>query len=77
LGDIPLLGFLFRHKDQTKDIERELIVFITPRIIRNKAEVKLAQVKNIQVPAREQAAAAGITRDYIINANMNRFEKKH
>lgn len=76
LGDIPLLGALFRHKDQTKDIERELIVFITPRIIRNKTEVKLAQVKNIQVPAREQAAAAGITRDYIINANMNKFEKK-
>ena len=76
LGDIPLLGLLFRHKDQTKDIERELIVFITPRIIRNKTDVKLAQIKDIQMPVREQAAAAGITRDYVINANMNQFEKK-
>jgi len=77
LGDIPVLGLLFRHKDQTKDVERELVVFITPRILRQKSDVKLAQVKNIQVPAREQAAAAVVTRDYIINANMNQFEKKH
>jgi len=79
LGDIPLLGLLFRHKDQSKGIERELIIFITPRIVKNKtgSNTKLAQIKNVQIPVREQAAAAGITRDYIINANMNQFEKKH
>ncbi len=32
LGDIPLLGHLFRHKD-TKKEKVDLIVFITPRII--------------------------------------------
>ncbi|MDD5476604.1 MAG: secretin N-terminal domain-containing protein [Candidatus Omnitrophica bacterium] len=77
LGDIPLLGVLFRHKDQTKDIERELIVFITPRIVRDKTDFKLAQVQNIQLPAREQGSAFGSTRDYIISSSMNKFDKKH
>jgi len=34
LGDIPLVGSIFRHKDLAKDEERELIVFITPRIVK-------------------------------------------
>ncbi|MFH1201948.1 MAG: secretin N-terminal domain-containing protein [Candidatus Omnitrophota bacterium] len=34
LGDIPLLGTLFRHKDKTKDEDRELIIFLTPHIIK-------------------------------------------
>lgn len=77
LGDIPLLGILFRHKNQTKDIERELLVFITPRIVRDKMDFKLAQAQNIQVPVREQGSAFGSTRDYIINSSMNKFDKKH
>jgi len=32
LGDIPLVGAVFRHKDRT-DEERELIIFITPHIV--------------------------------------------
>jgi type IV pilus assembly protein PilQ len=35
LGDIPFLGALFRHKNKEKDIERELLVFITPHIIKD------------------------------------------
>ncbi len=77
LGDIPLVGALFRHRSQTKDIERELIVFITPRIVRDKTDFKLAQVQNIQLPAREQGSAFGTTRDYIISSSMNKFDKKH
>ncbi|MCM8779629.1 MAG: hypothetical protein NC914_00530 [Candidatus Omnitrophica bacterium] len=33
-GDIPLVGNLFRHTDTTPDVERELIVFITPHIVK-------------------------------------------
>ncbi len=77
LGDIPLVGALFRHRSQTKDIERELIVFITPRIVRDKTDFKLAQVQNMQLPAREQGSAFGTTRDYIISSSMNKFDKKH
>jgi type II secretory pathway component GspD/PulD (secretin) len=77
LGDIPLLGMFFRHKNQTKGLEREIIVFITPHIVRDKTDIKLAQVLNIQLPIREQGSSFGTTRDYIINSNMNKFEKKH
>ena len=75
LGDIPLLGMFFRHKDQTSGLERELIIFITPHIVRDKAIVKLAQLQNIQLPVREQGVAVGLNRDYIINSNMNKFDK--
>ncbi|MFH0917611.1 MAG: secretin N-terminal domain-containing protein [Candidatus Omnitrophota bacterium] len=74
LGDIPLLGLLFRHKEQTEGIERELIVFITPRIIRDKMDVKLTQLQNIQLPIREQGVSVA-SRDYAINSNMNKFDK--
>ncbi|MFC1703629.1 secretin and TonB N-terminal domain-containing protein [Candidatus Omnitrophota bacterium] len=33
LGDVPLMGAMFRHKDKTQDDDRELIVFITPHIM--------------------------------------------
>jgi len=33
LGDIPLLGYLFRNK-HTRKIRSELVIFVTPRIIR-------------------------------------------
>ena len=36
LGDIPLLGALFRHKNKSQDEDRELMVFITPHIVEEK-----------------------------------------
>jgi len=78
LGDIPILGVLFRHREQSVGLERELIIFITPRIIRNKDDIKLAEIKNLRLPMREQSAAVtGVTRELIINSNMNKFEKRH
>lgn len=77
LGDIPILGALFRHNDQTKGLEREIIVFITPRVIKDKADIKLDRIKSIQLPIREQGPSLGATRDYIINSNLNKFDKKH
>jgi type II secretory pathway component GspD/PulD (secretin) len=38
LGDIPILGMLFRHKDKTGN-ERELVVFITPTILGSLADI--------------------------------------
>lgn len=40
LGDIPLLGTAFRY-DSTKSRRTELIIFMTPRIIRNAADSEL------------------------------------
>jgi type IV pilus assembly protein PilQ len=37
LGDIPLLGWLFKQRG-TQDLRRELIVFITPAVLRGEAE---------------------------------------
>jgi len=76
LGDIPFLGVFFRHKYQEKDIQRELIVFITPHIIRN-SEAKSFQMQKLNLPMREQGAAPGLNRDYLINSSLNNFDKKN
>jgi general secretion pathway protein D len=40
LGDIPLLGWLFRNKSQ-ENIKTNLYIFITPRVIKSPAEADL------------------------------------
>jgi len=75
LGDIPFLGVFFRHKNQTIGLERELIIFITPRIVRDKAVVKAAELQNIRLPIREQGVSVVSNRDYLIDSNMNKFDK--
>ncbi len=32
LGDIPLMGYLFKHKSKTK-VQKNLLIFVTPRIV--------------------------------------------
>ena len=39
LGDIPLLGWLFRHESD-EDIRNEIIVFLTPRVIDTPAQME-------------------------------------
>ncbi len=50
LGDIPLIGTLFRYKDTTGTGDRELVIFLTPHIL--KEEGGLA--KKTKVISREQ-----------------------
>ena len=52
LGDIPLLGALFRHKDKSIS-DRELIIFITPHIVH---ETPVRKIANLPMPhlMREQ-----------------------
>ena len=40
LGDIPLIGAFFRHNETTK-IDKELLIFITPKIIKASDKVKM------------------------------------
>lgn len=77
LGDIPVLGALFRHKDKDKDKQRELLVFITPRIIKD-ATIRSASAKNIILPEREQTAASLLYNDrhLAIGSILDNFEKK-
>ena len=39
LGDIPVLGFMFRNTDKRND-KRELLVFVTPRILKESLNLK-------------------------------------
>jgi len=74
-SDIPILGRLFTHRYKDKDKDRELLVFITPRIVKDN-NIELAQAKNINIPEREQSTASGIDRSDAINTSLNNFEKK-
>ena len=44
LGDIPLLGLLFKHK-VTSDEKKELLIFLTPRIVKRPSDL-LAHTAN-------------------------------
>jgi type II secretory pathway component GspD/PulD (secretin) len=39
LGDIPVIGYLFKNR-QTQDVKSNLIVFITPNLIRSAEDTK-------------------------------------
>jgi len=53
LSDIPFLGAAFRHKNEVSE-ERELVVFLTPRIVRDESQV----VDQIRPLEREQSSRA-------------------
>ena len=74
LSDIPILGALFRHKDKTKDLERELLVFITPHILKE-GNVEFAQTNKAVLPDREQNSAAGFNRQSAVNSSLNTFDR--
>ncbi len=74
-SDIPILGRLFTHRYKDKDKDRELLVFITPHIVKD-TNIELAQAKKVNLPEREQSTASGIDRSDAINTSLNNFEKK-
>jgi general secretion pathway protein D len=75
LGDLPLLGTFFRHRNRDQDTQRELMIFITPHIVRD-SKIGLAQAKSIIIPEREQSTAIGTDRRKIIEASLNNFNRK-
>jgi len=75
LGDIPILGALFRHRNKSTDRERELLVFITPHIVRD-PNIELAQTKKFPVPEREQNTFSGTDRHAIIEKSLKNIEEK-
>lgn len=46
LGDIPIIGFLFSRSERDME-QKELAVFITPRILRSKEEMELLSKKEV------------------------------
>ncbi len=80
LGDIPLVGAMFRHKD--KDVQdRELIVFITPHIVGYKEAIQLAKGDisygtpsglPSSLPFREQSSP--VARKEVVDSVLERWE---
>jgi hypothetical protein len=68
---------LFRHKDVEKNLERELLVFITPRIMKDRS-LKVAQngrpVVTDLVPAQQSMATS--ERKQAIVDMLNTFERE-
>ncbi len=81
LGDIPFLGKAFVHKEVSPGQERELLVFITPRIVMDSGYTapgeKAAQpVKKMMLPPREQSTVSVINRQSSINTYLNTLDKQ-
>lgn len=79
-GDIPVIGkMFFTHKVITEDSERELLIFITPRIIKEE-NIELAKAEKtdvpISIPVREQSPAVQTVRQEAINNTLSVFDEK-
>jgi type II secretory pathway component GspD/PulD (secretin) len=75
LGEIPILGIFFRHKDVQKDFQRELLVFITPHIVKE-PDMRLVQGKKSALPYYEPYPSSKTERLDSINSFLNSIEKK-
>ena len=76
LAEIPFLGALFRNRNKSKDIERELLVFITPRIMKDSA-AKIAQGANsVNSYSSVQAPLSQVDRRQEIDDLLNTFERE-
>ena len=73
LADIPFIGLFFRHKNQTQDIERELIVFITPHIVKDTGAASTYAKKTL-LPGREQDMNLATDRQSAINKSLDSME---
>jgi type II secretory pathway component GspD/PulD (secretin) len=71
LGDLPIIGALFRHKEKTRDRQRELLVFITPHIINGPGGYSPEKKFGMAT----QGTGSGFDRNLAINTSLNSFEK--
>ncbi len=80
LGDIPVLGMMFRGKDQSKDVERELLVFITPHLVKDQA-APLSARRGPRAPTgsnRQRSQANKVTlftRHEAVNTALNNLDR--
>jgi len=74
LGDIPILGSLFRHRGINRNKDRELLVFITPHIIKDNELNKISQ--NILLEREQVLNSQGVVRAKAIDSFLNNLETK-
>lgn len=70
LSDIPFLGALFRHKNTSRNKQRELLVFITPHIIKDK-NIAPTKIKKIALISQDP----DLKRQTAVNTSLNGFDK--
>ena len=77
-SQIPIFGMLFRHKEDGPRRDREILVFITPRIIRNPPLPSVGAVKKSIIPKiigeREQDPFVDIKRKEIVSQALRGYE---
>ena len=81
VGDLPIVGALFRHKNIQPNSERELLVFITPHIVKDKQQELASKVAPAmeplpKLPVREQESVSVLDRQAIISSSLSSFQKK-
>ena len=72
LGDIPVLGAAFRHKDKD-EAQRELIIFITPHIIQEDLASGLPSARIPEMVFQKNIPSVRVEE---INKELSRFEQK-
>lgn len=79
-SEIPVLGMFFRHKEDGPRKDREILVFITPRIMRNSLQPSVGAAKKSVVPKiigeREQDPFVDIKRKEIASQVLRGYEGK-
>lgn len=78
LSDIPILGMLFRHKDTAGSQDREILVFITPKIIKSSPDFTGAgrQLVPKMLGERKQDDFISTDRQEIVSQTLGRYEIK-
>jgi type II secretory pathway component GspD/PulD (secretin) len=72
---IPILGkVLFEYRNKDRDRDRELLVFITPHIIKEPS-IKLAQKRKVVLPQREQDDSKSVNRESLVSSAIKKYEK--
>lgn len=76
LGDIPIINFLFKNKTKTPAEDRELVIFVTPHIVKEKSMELAKSPKGLVLPEREQGVAFSSDRFAVVGSSLDEFEKK-
>lgn len=84
LGNIPILGIIFRHKDTSGSKDREILVFITPKIMRGSGQLAagvnpmvskmLGGRKQDEFISGSTALSPGPERQEIVSRALGRYE---
>lgn len=79
LGDIPIMGLFFRHKTTAGSSDREILVFITPKIIKSSRDFAGGgrQLSTRMLGERKQDDFISAERQEVVSQALGMYEAKH